>query len=266
MSRAATVEREEAWATQPGALRRLAPLFLAGALAGVIAGGLGSRLAMRIAAMAAPDRVQGFRTEAEATIGKITLDGTLFLVVFAGVSSAIVGTAFYLAVRAWLPARRWQRALAFGGLELLVFGTVILDPGNPDFTILARPLLNVFVFASLFVLHGVLLVTLQRPSRRFVEVVGGGVRLREALVDGATVLAAGLTAFGLIAVGLRSGGWWDRLWMLSLLVCAAGLAFIDPVRSRPITRPTLRVVGGIALAVIAISGGVALLEAVTAIL
>jgi hypothetical protein len=85
-------------------------------------------------------------------------------------------------------------------------------------------------------------------------------------VDGATVLAAGLTAFGLIAVGLRSGGWWDRLWMLSLLVCAAGLAFIDPVRSRPITRPTLRVVGGIALAVIAISGGVALLEAVTAIL
>src|SRR3990172_3187676 len=201
-----TMETEGAWATEPGALRRLAPLFVAGGLAGMIAGGLGSRIAMRIAALAAPESAQGLQTEAQATIGQITLDGTLFLVLFAGIASATVGTAFYL---------------------------------------------------------GVLVVTLQRPARRLVDAVGGGISWREALVNVATVGAAALTAFGLTAVALHGGGRWTRLWMLSLLVCAAGLASIHPDRSRPITRPALRIAGGTALAVIAISGGVALLDAVT---
>jgi hypothetical protein len=48
-------------------------------------------------------------------------------------------------------------------------------------------------------------------------------------------------------------------------VCAAGLAFIEPSRARRITRPALRVVGGVALAVIAFSGSFALFEAVTTI-
>jgi hypothetical protein len=264
-SQTASIEREGAWATEPGALRRLAPLFLAGGLAGMLAGGLGSRVAMRIAALAAPRSAQGLLTEAQATIGQITLGGTMFLVLFAGIASAIVGTAFYLGVRAWLPTRRWHRALAFGGLELAVFGTAVLDQGNPDFTILGQPLLNVTVFGSLFVLHGILLVVLQRPARRLVAAVGGGVGWREALVNVATVGAAALTALGLTAVALQGGGWWNRLWMLTLIVCATGLAFIDPGRARPITRPALRVAGGAALAVIAISGGVALLDTVTTI-
>ena len=93
--------------------------------------------------IAAPAGVQGFPTEAGATIGEITLEGTLFLILFAGISSALIGSAFYLLVRAWLPRRRWLRAIAFGGLELVVFGTQVLDAGNADFTILGRPLLNV---------------------------------------------------------------------------------------------------------------------------
>jgi hypothetical protein len=220
---------------------------------------------MRIAALAAPTSAQGLQTEAQATIGQITLDGTLFLVLFAGITSAIVGTAFYLGVRAWLPTPRWPRALAFGMLELVVFGTAVLDQGNRDFAILGHPLLNVLVFGSLFVLHGILLVVLQRPARRLVDGVGGGVRWREALVNVATAVAAALTALGLTAVALQGGGWWNRLWMLTLFVCATGLAFIDPDRARPITRPALRVAGGASLGVVAISGGVALLDAVTTI-
>ena len=264
-SRAATIEREEAWATEPGALRRLAPLFLAGGLAGMLAGGVGSRIAMRISALAAPESSQGLLTEAQATIGRITFEGTAFLVLFAGIASALIGTAFYLGVRAWLPARRWPRAVAFGGLELLVFGTAVLDRGNPDFTIVGHPQLNVVVFGALFVLHGVLLVVLQRPARRLVDAVGGGVRWRETLVDITTVGAVALTALGAAGVALRGGAWWDRLWMLSLFVCAAGLAFVDPSHARRITRPALRAVGGVALTAIALSGGVALFDAVTAI-
>ena len=175
---------------------------MAGGLAGVVVGGLGSRIAMRIAALTARDVAQGLTTEAGATIGRITFEGTAFLVVAVGIGTALVGTAFYLATLPWLPRRRTLRALAFGGLELVVFGTVLLDPGNPDFTILGRPLLNVLVLGSLFVLHGVALVLLVEPSRT--SRVGGRARTRAGaprLVDVGTFLAMGLTALGAFAAG-----------------------------------------------------------------
>ena len=53
--------------------------------------------------------------------------------------------------------------------------------------------------------------------------------------------------------------------MIVLVVCAAGLALIDPRRARPITRPTLRVVGAIALVIVAGLGTFDLLDAVTTI-
>ena len=174
-------------------------MFVAGGIAGVVVGGLGSRIAMRIAALTARDVAQGLSTEAGATIGRITFEGTAFLVVAVGIGTALVGTAFYLATLPWLPRRRPLRAIAFGGLELVVFGTVLLDPGNPDFTILGRPLLNVLVLGSLFVLHGVALVLAhraERPAR-----VGGRARARwrAGLVDAGTILAMALTALGAFA-------------------------------------------------------------------
>jgi hypothetical protein len=51
----------------------------------------------------------------------------------------------------------------------VVFGTVLLDPANPDFTILGRPLVDVLVLGSLVVLHGVALVMLVKPSGRLVS-------------------------------------------------------------------------------------------------
>ncbi len=175
-----------------------------------------------------------------------------------------MGTAFYLATLPWLPRRRPLRALAFGGLELVVFGTVLLDPGNPDFTILGRPLLNVLVLSSLFVLHGVALVLLIEPSGRLVSAVARGARWRARLVDVGTFLAMGLTAFGAFALVARATGW-ATLAMIVLLLCAAGLILLDPHRTRPITRPTLRVAGAIALSLLTISGTVALVDAVTTI-
>ena len=165
VSTAATLERPPERAAPPSALRGFAAVFVAGGVAGVVVGGLGSRIAMRIAALTARDVAQGLTTEAGATIGRITFEGTAFLVVAVGIGTALIGTAFYLATLPWLPRRRTLRAMAFGGLELVVFGTVLLDPGNPDFTILGRPLLNVLVLGSLFVLHGVALVLAHRAER-----------------------------------------------------------------------------------------------------
>jgi hypothetical protein len=251
-------------AGSPSAIRGFAAVFVAGGLAGLLVGGLGSRIAMRIAALTARDVAQGLTTEAGATVGRITLEGTVFLVLFAGVGSALVGTAFYLTTRAWLPRRRWIRALAFGGLELVLFGTTVLDRGNPDFTILGRPLLNVLLFGSVFVLHGVVLVMFVEPCGRLVSTFASGGRRRARFVDVATFAAMAVTVFGVVALVARSTGW-STLVMIVLVVCAAGLALIDPRRARPITRPTLRVVGAIALVIVTVSGTFDLLDAVATI-
>jgi hypothetical protein len=264
MSSAATLERPRMAAGSSSTLRGFAAVFVAGGLAGLLVGGLGSRVAMRIAALAARGGAQGLTTEAGATVGRITLEGTVFLVLFAGVGSALVGTPFYLTTRAWLPRPRWVRALAFGGLELAVFGTTLLDPGNPDFTILGQPLLNVLLFGSLFVLHGVVLVMLVGPCGRVVSTFASGSHWRARLVDVATIAAMAVTAFGVVALVARSVGW-ATIVMIVLVVCAVGLALIDPRRARPITRPTLRVVGATALVIVAVSGTLDLLDAVTTI-
>ncbi len=260
----ATLERPPERAAPPSALRGLAAIFVAGGVAGLLVGGLGSRVVMRIAALTARQGAQGLTTEAGATIGRISLEGTLFLVLFAGIGSALVGTAFYLATRPWLPRRRWVRALAFGGLELVVFGTAVLDPGNPDFTILGRPLLNVLLLGSLFVLHGVVLVLLVEPCGRLVSAAARGGPWRARLVDIATFLAMAVTAIGVVAIVARASGW-GFVVTIALLVCATGLALVDPRRARPVTRPALRVVGAIALAIVTVSGTLELIDAVTAI-
>jgi len=221
---------------------------------------------MRIAALAAPDSVQGIQTEAGATVGEITLGGTMFLLLFAGVGSALAGTAFYLGARPWLPQRRSVRALAFGGLELTVFGTIVLDAGNRDFTILGRPLLNVSVFAALFVLHGILLVLLIEPAGRLVAAAAGEGRWRGAIVDSVSAGAAALTVLAAILLAVQSGARSNGLAMLTLFGSALGLAFVHPERARPLTRPGLKGIGAVALAVIALSGTLQLLDAVRTIL
>jgi hypothetical protein len=239
-------------------------VFVAGGVAGVAVGGIGSRIAMRIAAVTARDVAQGLTTDAGATIGRITFEGTAFLVVAVGIGTALVGTAFYLATLPWLPRRRRLRALAFGGLELVVFGTVLLDPGNPDFTILGRPLLNVLVLGSLFVLHGVALVLLVEPSGHLVSVVARGGRRRARLVVVGTFIAMALTALGAVALVARATGWAAPVTLV-LLVCAAGLLILDLRPTRPVTRPALRITGAVALTLLTISGTVGLVEAATTI-
>ena len=240
-------------------------MFVAGGAAGVVVGGIGSRIAMRIAALTARDVAQGLTTEAGATIGRITFEGTAFLVVAVGIGSALVGTAFYLATLPWLPRRRTWRAAAFGGLELAVFGTVLLDAGNPDFTILGRPLLDVLVLGSLFVLHGVALVMLVEPSGHLVSVVARGGRWRARLVALGTFIAMALTALGAVALVARATGWAAPVTLV-LLLCAAGLLILDLRPTRPVTRPALRITGAVALTLLTISGTVGLVEAVTTIL
>jgi hypothetical protein len=135
-------------------LRAAAIVAIGSGIAGALVGGLGSRLAMRLAALAAPE-VRGAVTENGASVGEITLGGTVALVVFAGVASTALGAGAFVVVKPWLPERTILRGVVFGGFLLATMGTSVIDAGNADFVILGDRLLNVAIFSALFLAFGV---------------------------------------------------------------------------------------------------------------
>jgi hypothetical protein len=142
-------------------VRSLAIAVSAGTIAGVLVGGLGSRLAMRVMAATSGDDAQGAITEADEVVGRITVDGTLGLVVFVGLGLGSVAALLYLLVRRWLPWPAWLSGLLYGVLLLAVFGRDDpVDPENPDFLILSPTWLAVVMFTLLLPLYGLVLGSL----------------------------------------------------------------------------------------------------------
>jgi hypothetical protein len=134
-------------------LREVAITVVAGGVAGVLVGGLGSRLVMRLAAIAAPE-ARGAVTENGNVVGDITLAGTVGLVVFAGLASAVIGAGALVVLRPWLPEAPAARGLLLGAILLALFGTAVVDPANADFVLLGDRALNVAMFSALFLAFG----------------------------------------------------------------------------------------------------------------
>lgn len=158
-------------------LRRIAVVGLAGVISGIAVGGVLGRIMMRIAALAAREKF-GLPTEAGNTIGEITVEGTLGLIIFVGIFSGGIGAVLYVATEEWLAwAGRW-RGLAFGGVLLAIGGaaSTALEPDNIDFLVLGHPFLNVPMLVSLFFLYGIMIEWLIGVlGRRMPEVSGAGV-------------------------------------------------------------------------------------------
>ncbi len=138
------------------AYRLLAIGVLAGMVAGAIGGGLGARLAMRLSAILAGPALQGANTDNGNTVGTVSAEGTIGLIVFSGMIFGIVGGVLYVAVRAWLPWNGWRRGLAFGSLLLVTFGFVVMDPDNPDYRRFGSPVVNVCAFSLVYIVFGLL--------------------------------------------------------------------------------------------------------------
>ena len=134
-------------------LRETAILVAAAGIAGALVGGLGSRLVMRFAALAAPE-VRGTLTENGNVVGEITLQGTIVLMIFAGLSSSVFGAGAFVVAKPWLPRGTVPRGLVFGAFLLALTGPAVVDAANADFVILGDRLLNVTMFSSLFVAFG----------------------------------------------------------------------------------------------------------------
>lgn len=129
-------------------------LTTVGIASGVLVVGAGGRLVMRVLAVASPE-ASGRITEAQATVGEITLEGTLGYLLFGALPAALVSTALYLLVAHWIP----RGALAgpvLAGVCLVIIGTTVdpLRSENIDFAILDPDWLALVLFALLAVLHG----------------------------------------------------------------------------------------------------------------
>jgi len=181
----------------PELVREIAAGSLSGILVGIIVGGLGSRLVMRLAAIAAGSAAQGITTSNGNRVGEITVAGTIALILFGGVFAGMFGGLLYAALRPWLaPFGRW-RSLIFGLGLLGLSGSLILDQANSDFIILRPPLLNVAMFAALFVIFGIALVP---AFDRALRALAGG-----SLISGALALLGALVAALFVGLGLVSG-------------------------------------------------------------
>jgi hypothetical protein len=133
----------------------------AGVGSGILIAGAGGRLAMRLLAVTAGDAAQGRLTEADETVGEITVGGTIGFVIFVTLVFGAGAGALHLLVRRWLPEGR-AGGLAFGALLLVLLATR-LDPlrsANPDFSIVGPPWLAVLVFSALVVAHGALVAAI----------------------------------------------------------------------------------------------------------
>jgi hypothetical protein len=128
---------------------------------------------MRISAVAGGEAIAGLVTENGNIVGHITADGTGFLLI-AGAFIGVVGGLLYVAVRRWLPGSPRWKGLMFGALLLLVFGRLLIDPDNADFSRFGPPLLNIALFASLFILFGLAVAPLAQRFDRWLPAASGG--------------------------------------------------------------------------------------------
>jgi hypothetical protein len=135
---------------------RTGGMLIGAYLAGVLTIGAGGRLMMRVLAATSSDDVQGLQTEADETIGEVSVGGSLFLIVGIGMGAAVVGLALFTMLRRWLP----DRSLAAGlvgvaiGAGLLVRPVGLLTSANRDFTLVAPVALAVALCLATFVLFG----------------------------------------------------------------------------------------------------------------
>ena len=128
---------------------------LSGVVAGVLVGGLLGRVVMRISGFTAGPALVGVTTENGNRVGDITFGGTFALVMFVGLPFGLLGGMLYAVVEPWLRRVRPWHGLAYGVALLLAFGFIVLDPNNFDFTRFGVPVLNVAMFAALFLIFGV---------------------------------------------------------------------------------------------------------------
>jgi hypothetical protein len=222
--------------------RHLGLASLAGAIAGVVVGGLLGRVVMRISGFVAGPSLVGVTTENGNRVGDITFGGTLALVIFVGLPFGVLGGIVYAIVEPWLRRTGRWRGVVYGAGLLLAIGFLVLDPSNFDFTRFGLPLLNVAMFAALFLIFGVVIAWLFDTLRGQRDGNGRAARVVDILAWLSLV-----PALAVVALFIGGGAGLDPL--LAIVIVAAML-----VPALVIWRGLPRAIGYASLAVVLLLG------------
>ncbi len=167
---------------------------LAGLMVGIVLAGVGGRLVMRLAALLQPGAA-GMATENGNIIGRITLEGSLALVVFIGLFVGAVAGSLWVVIRPWLPTRSMARAVAAVPIAIAFGTTGLVDAGNLDFVVLRRDSLVIGSLVALVGLFGPALVLTDRWLEGLLPHPGPNDTRILGTYAGVTILGTLLTLF-----------------------------------------------------------------------
>jgi hypothetical protein len=168
-------------AEPPGALGRAKRALwyvdvhlLAAIATGLLVIGPGGRLVMRLLAVTAGDPAQGRVTEADEIVGRVSVDGTLGVLVFVGLFGAFLLAVAAGVLRPWLPVGRLG-ALCVAGALLLTGATRNdpLRPENPDFDLVGPAWLAIAAFTALVVASALVFEAIATRAARAVPLLDG---------------------------------------------------------------------------------------------
>lgn len=248
--------------SDPGAARDAHPAIdilrditrggLAGLLVGIVLAGIGGRILMRAAAVLVPGSA-GSVTENGNVVGRITLDGSLALVLFVGLFFGVVAGSLWVVIAPWLAERPGLRAAVAVPIALALGTMGLVDDRNPDFALLEHDPVVVGSLVLLVGLFGPALVLAERWLDGRLPRPGPGDGA--VLVGYATVAVLGglLTFAAVVPVFLGS-----RLVVSGLALVVVGLATLASWRLRWLRRPPapsgLAAAARVALAIATING------------
>jgi hypothetical protein len=169
-------------------VREIAIGGVAGLLGGILVVGLGGRLFMRISALVDPAAAGQITSNGEV-VGRITLSGTMALVMFAGLYFGVVAGVLWVIASPWIPGRGFVRAAITGLIAACVAAFFVVRAAEPDFRRLEPAAANV---AMLLVLAGALGVV--------VALIDSGLRRRLPPIDPAAPRSPGYAAVTVLGV------------------------------------------------------------------
>ena len=191
------------------ALRRhVGAASLAGIVAGILVAGVLGRIAMRVSGFLSRPDLIGIQTANGNRVGDITFSGTLALALFVGIPAGIAGAALFASAEPWLRKFRPWQGVVFGLIVLLAAGFIFIDPANVDFQRFGSALINVAMFAALFVAFGALTAWLFDRIRHAIEGNGTSARVLEvvAFVAALAVTTVSVLVFTSIVITSPTGG------------------------------------------------------------
>ena len=180
------------------ALLRLTSSIGAAVVSGIVVGGIGGRIVMRASALAADDSRTGMLTENGNVIGRITVEGTLALLLFVGLITGVSVGLFLFALRTVLPGRFLPATVS--AVLLALGGATVIDPSNVDFVIVGNRALNVAMFIALFPAFGVAFVVFAERLDRWLVQPPLARIAPLSLVGTGLGIVLGLLGVGVIAV------------------------------------------------------------------